>query len=131
MDLHNNIQALTVIYPRAAGVAAVGQVGKIIDRRGYGMVEFILSYGTISATGTTCIPVVKEGDATGTMTSVADTDLLGTEANAALGVGAQVSGTNKNVVKRIGYKGIKRYVQVNLVPSVSDALTVAASAILG
>jgi hypothetical protein len=54
---------------------------------------------------------VKEGDVTGTMTSVADSDLLGTEALAGLGATAtRTSGTSKNVSKRIGYKGTKRYV---------------------
>jgi hypothetical protein len=32
-----------------------------------------ISYGSVTATNATIIPVIKEGDVTGTMTSVADT----------------------------------------------------------
>jgi hypothetical protein len=58
-------------------------------------------------------PIVKEGDVTGTMTSVADADLLGTEALAGDHRDhARTSGVSKNVAKRIGYTGGKRYVSV-------------------
>jgi hypothetical protein len=59
--------------------------------------------------------VVKEGDVTGTLTSVADADLRGTEALAGLAAGARVAGTGKEVTKRVGYKGVKRYVSVDAV----------------
>jgi hypothetical protein len=61
-------------------VTGVGVVGKVVDRKGYDGVEFIISYGTITATSATITPIIKHGDVTGTMTSVADADLLGTEA---------------------------------------------------
>ena len=81
-DLHNDIDAVRVVGPVAIG--ANGTVaGKVIDRKGFGAVEFVMSYGAIATTGTVVTPVVKEGDATGSMTSVADSNLLGTEALAA------------------------------------------------
>lgn len=113
-DLHNNIDAQRVIAPVAIGANAT-KSGAIIDRAGYGGVEFIASYGAVTTTGTIVTLLVKEGDVTGTLTSVADADLIGTEVLASLPVEAtaRTSGVGKNVTKRIGYKGSKRYVTVN------------------
>lgn len=115
-DLHNNARASRVIAPIAIGANAT-KTGAVIDRQGYGGVEFIASYGAVTTTGTIVTLVVKEGDATGSLTSVADADLLGTEALAGLPVQAtaRTSGVGKNVSKRVGYKGNKRYVSVDAI----------------
>jgi hypothetical protein len=114
-DLHGSTRTKTVIAPVAIGANAT-KTGKIIDRRGYGGVEFLAAYGAVTTTGTVVTLVVKEGDVTGTLTSVADADLLGTEALAGLAAATpRTSGTTQNVTKRLGYKGQKRYVQVNAI----------------
>lgn len=115
-DLHNNSRAQRVIAPIAIGANAT-KTGAVIDRQGYGGVEFIASYGAVTTTGTIVTLVVKEGDATGALTSVADADLLGTEVLASLPVQAtaRTSGVGKNVTKRVGYKGNKRYVSVDAI----------------
>lgn len=129
-DLHNNIQQKLAIIPATIGANAT-KTGAIIDRQGYGGVEFLVSYGSVTTTGTIVTAVVKEGDVTGTLTSVADADLLGTEALASLAAGARVAGTGKEVTKRVGYKGTKRYVQLSLVQTgVTSAGAVSASAVL-
>lgn len=112
-DLHNNCKQSLAINPVALG--ATGAItSAIIDRQGYGGVEFFIAYGSVTTTGTVVTLTVKEGDVTGTLTSVADADLLGTEALAGLAAGARVAGTGKEVAKRIGYKGDQRYVQLSL-----------------
>lgn len=115
-DLHNHVKVQRVIAPLAIGANAT-KSGKVIDRKGYAGVEFLASYGAVTTTGTIVTLVVKEGDATGSMTSVADADLIGTEALASLPVQAtaRTSEVGKNVSKRIGYKGNKRYVTVDAV----------------
>lgn len=115
-DLHNNAKVQRVIAPLAIGANAT-KTGKVIDRQGYGGVEFLASYGAVTTTGTIVTLVVFEGDVTGTMTSVADADLLGTELLASLPIqaAARTSEVGKNVSKRVGYKGIKRYVRVDAV----------------
>ena len=114
-DLHNNARTKTVISPLAIGANAT-KTGLVVDRQGYGGVEFIASYGAVTTTGTIVTLVVKEGDVTGTMTSVADASLLGTEALASLlAATPRAAGTTKEVTKRIGYKGNKRYVSVDAV----------------
>lgn len=113
-DFHNTMKATRVIGPVAIG--ANGTItGKILDRRGYGAVEFVTSYGAVATTGTIATVVIFEGDVTGTMTSVADADLLGTEALASRLAGATTSGTGANVAKRVGYIGNKRYVRADIV----------------
>lgn len=113
-DMHNNVKQVTAIIAAAIGANAT-KTGAIIDRQGYGGVEFVMNYGSVTTTGTIVTLVCKEGDVTGTLTSVADTDLLGTEALASLLAGARAAGTGKEVSKRLGYKGIKRYVQLSAV----------------
>lgn len=114
-DLHSNIKQANVITPAAIGANAT-KTGLIIDRQGYGGIEFIASYGSVTTTGTVVTLVMKEGDVTGTLTSVADADLLGTEVLASLlAATPRTAGSTKEVTKRIGYKGAKRYVQVNAV----------------
>lgn len=131
MELHDNCRALRVISPVAVGVTGTGQTGKIIDRQGYGGLEFICDYGTVTATNAVYTVTVKEGDVTGTLTSVADSDLLGTELLAGVGATAsRVSAVSKNVSKRIGYRGAKRYVQVNVKSTVTATTPIAVTAIL-
>ena len=113
-DLHNNVRTKRVIAPIAIGANAT-KTGKVIDLQGYGGVEFVVGYGAVTTTGTIVTILVKEGDVTGTLTSVADADLLGTEVLAGLPVQAtaRTSEVGKNVSKRVGYKGGKRYVSVD------------------
>ncbi len=91
-DLHSNIVVARGVSPVAIGTTGTGQVGKIIDRQGYGGVEFLVAYGAVTSSTAVFTVTVKEGDATGSMTSVADADLIGTEALAGLGAGARTSG---------------------------------------
>jgi hypothetical protein len=114
MDLHNNIKQKLALSPVALG-ATGASAGKIIDRQGYGGVEFLVGYGAVTTTGSVVTALLKEGDVTGTLTSVADADLIGTEALAGLAAAAtRTSGVAQQVVKRLGYKGSKRYVQLTL-----------------
>lgn len=130
-ELHNNIAAQRVISPVAVGTTGTGVTGKIIDRRGYRGVEFLCGYGSITATSATFTVTMKEGDVTGTLTSVADADMLGSEANAGIAAAAtRTSGVSKNVTKRVGYIGIKRYVQVNIKSTVTAGTPVHCDAIL-
>lgn len=130
-DLHNNVKQVLAIIPAAIGANAT-KTGAIIDRQGYGGVEFLVSYGSVTTTGTVVTLVLKEGDVTGTLTSVADADLLGTEVLASLlAATPRTAGTTKEVSKRLGYKGTKRYVQLSAVQTgVTSVGCVSATALL-
>lgn len=122
-DLYSGLNVRTAIKPVAIGTTGTGQTGKVIDRKGYiGPVLFGIAYGEITATSAVYTVTVKEGDATGSLTSVADVDLIGTEAGAGVAAAVRASGTTKNVIKKIGYKGGKRYCQV-IVKSTATAGT--------
>lgn len=131
-DPKNGLKAIRVISPIAVGTTGTGQTGKIVDRQGYlGPVLFSVGYGTITATAAVLTVTVKEGDATGSLTSVADIDLIGTESDAGLAAAAtRTSGTSKNAVKTIGYKGAKRYVQVNVKSTATAGVPVSVTAFL-
>ena len=130
-DLHSNMRTKTVISALAIGANAT-KSGVVIDRQGYGGVEFLASYGAVTTTGSVVTLVVKDGDVTGTMASVADTYLLGTEALASLPAATpRTAGTTKEVTKRIGYVGVKRYVTVDAVQTgVTSVGVVGVAAIL-
>lgn len=129
--LHYIIDAKRSIAPVAVGTTGTGQTGKIVDRKGFNQVEFILGYGSITATNAVFTLTLKEGDVTGTMTSIADADLDGTESAAGVAAAAsRTSGVSKNVTKRVGYRGTKRYVQANIKSTVTAAVPVSATVIM-
>jgi hypothetical protein len=130
-DLHSKMTATRVISPVAVGTTGTGKTGAVIDRAGYDGVEFIVDYGTVTATNAVFTAVMKEGDVTGTLTSVADADMLGTELLCGLAAAAsRTSGVSKNVSKRIGYKGNKRYVNLSISSTVTAGTPIAVTAIL-
>lgn len=131
-DLFSNVRVVHALSPSAVGTTGTGQSSDIIDRQGWGGVMFAIHYGTFTTTGGTVAITVFEGDATGSMTSVADADLNGTEALAGLAAQAttRTSGTGLNVGKRIGYKGDQRYVQIKEVPAAAATGIIGITAIL-
>lgn len=129
-DIYSSLNFQRAIKPVAIGTTGTGQTGKIIDRKGYiGPVVFACHYGEITATAAVFTVTVKEGDVTGTLTSAADIDLIGTEAGAGVAAAVRASGTTKNVVKKVGYKGAKRYCQVNIKSTTTAGTPIAADAI--
>ena len=126
-DLHNNLKLTRVISPISqSGNAAM--VGVIIDRQGFGSLEFAITLGTITTAGTTYTALLEESDAANLSGSnaVADADLLGTEALASF-VDSEV-----NTTKKLGYVGNKRYVRLTMTPAGNTgASTMSAVAIQG
>lgn len=126
-DMHSNIKVVRAVGPAAVGTsgAANGTLSGAIDRRGYGSLEFALTRGVSASAVDTITPVLLEADATGdSFTSVADADLLGTEA------GAVMLG-NAATQSKIGYRGNKRYVKLRMYGVGTATCIVAGTAILG
>lgn len=124
-DLHHNLSVVQA-FNSATVSSSTTTAGTIIDTRGYGSIEFVLSLGT-RADGT-FTPLIEESSdpAMSGANAVLDQDLFGTEAGAAL--------TASNGVARVGmWVGNKRYVRLSVVSSgVSSGSTgVHALAILG
>lgn len=108
-DLHSHIKPMVSTAPAAAITGNGTTTGATIDKKDYDSVEFVLMSGTI--TDGTFTLTIYEGDASNMSdeAAVADADLIGTEA------AASFAATDDSVVKRIGYKGAKRYVRAKLV----------------
>lgn len=130
-SIHENVKQVLAIIPQALGNGTTFASAKI-DTKGYNGVEFVVNYGSITTTGTALTAVVKEGDTTGAMTSVADRDLVGTEALVGLAAATpRTAGTTKEVAKRIGYKGNKRYVDLTITRAGTTSVgCIAATALL-
>ena len=100
------------------GIAQGGGLSsRIIDTKDTNGLTFAIQYGTIGATGTTFTAKLLHGSATNALATVASTDYAGSPANAVPAPGARVSDVNHNVIKKISYKGNKRYVQLQLTQS--------------
>lgn len=128
-DLHSNIKTVVVVAAQPMISSAV--TGKIVDLYGYQGCEFVITYGSITATAATILPVMKEGSVTGTLTSVADADMLGTELLASIVAATpRASGTTMRVSKRLGYIGNKRYVNLSFSSTTTAVAPVSAVAIL-
>lgn len=108
-DLSNRIK-LASVYAPASPSATGTEAGTVVDRVGFNSVTFVVHNGAIVATGFSLTPIVKSGSATGSLTAVADTELIGTEAAAAIS-----GGTSDGECAKIGYLGSDRYVTCDLV----------------
>jgi hypothetical protein len=126
-DLHNNIEIRPCIAP-VVSADNTALVGAIIDRQGFDSLEFGIVTGTITDAASTYTVLVEDGDSPtlADNVSVADSQLLGTEAEASF------TQTGDGVAKKIGYRGYKRYVRLTITPAdnTGDA-PIAAVAILG
>lgn len=126
-DMHHNISVLSAIAPQAVGTtgAANGKLSGIIDRQGFETVEFVFQSGASASVADTITPVILEAAATGdSFTSVADADLLGTEAGQKLTLTAAGA-------SRIGYRGNKRYLKIRIYGIGTATAIVSAAAVLG
>lgn len=127
-DLHNNIHAVRVLSPSAGPSDNTAQVGQIVDHRGYDSAEYIILTGSLADADVTFAVLLEEGDESdlSDATAVADADLIGTEAAAGFTFG------DDNEVRKLGYKGGKRYTRLTITPANNaSAAAMAAVCILG
>ena len=107
-DLYNDVKVSTVISPHSP--AATGTIsGTVIDTANFANITFTIASGLQTSTDVTVTPIIMSGTVTGTLTSAAAADIIGTEASAALDGTAGASSVSK-----IGYKGVNRYVSCDL-----------------
>lgn len=121
-DLKNNIKIVNGLNI-ASITTNTTTAGVEVDTQGYESVTIEVITG--ARTDGTVTPLLQESDVSGSYSgSVADEDLIGLEADAALSTAHSRS--------RFGYVGKKRYVKLSLVSTgVTTGLTAGASVILG
>jgi hypothetical protein len=104
-------------------------VGAIIDHRGYDSALYIINLGTMTDADVTGAVTLAESDDSGMSGSnaVADKDMNGTEAAAGFVF------TDDDQVRKLGYKGGKRYTQLTITPTGNNAgaLPISAVCVLG
>ena len=113
--------AISPVSPSTTGTIT----GAVVDTAGYRSNTFLINAGLQSASVTTVTPVILSGTVTGTLTSCAANELIGTEAAAAAILGATLT---TGITAKIGYIGTDRYVRVDL--GVAGAATGVYSAVL-
>lgn len=126
-DLMNNVHVKRVLSPVSVA-DTTAQVGQIIDRQGYDSLTYVIATGSIADADATFTVLLEEGDDASltNAAAVADADLLGTEALAAFQF------DDDNEVRKLGYKGVKRYTRLTITPVANaSAAVLAAVAVLG
>ncbi len=113
MDLHNNIKVSRAISPAAAVTDNTPFVSQILDTANYTSNELVLLAGVLQDADATFTTLLEEGNAANLSdaTAVADGDLLGTEADASF------TFAHDNETRKLGYKGIKRYIRATVTPA--------------
>ncbi len=126
-DLHNAITLKRAISPVSVA-DNTAQISQIIDRQGYGACEFVIATGSIADVDATFAVLVEHGNQANLSDAAAvpDEELIGTEAVA----GFQFDDDNE--VRKIGYRGNKRYLRLTITPSANaSAALIGAVAVLG
>jgi hypothetical protein len=112
-DFHNDMTVRRVISPVSGGANDTASVGQIIDHQGFEGAEYLIALGSIADADATFTVLLEEGDAANLSdaAAVADADLLGTEAVAGFIF------SSDDQVRKLGYKGKKRYTRLTLTPA--------------
>ncbi len=116
-DLYNNIELRRAISPRAVYTDDTAIVSEIIDMRGFRSMVFGINLGVIDDANATFVVLIEDGDDSGLSDNVAVTDdnLNGTEAL------INFDFADDNLDRKIGYRGVKRYVRMTITPSGNSA----------
>lgn len=127
-DLHNNILVSRALSPVNPGSGDTPLVSQIIDTKDYDSLEFLIATGSLSDADATFTVLIEDGNVD-TLTdnaAVADANLLGLETEASFAFG------DDNEVRKIGYRGSKRYVRMTITPANNTGdIFIAAVAIQG
>ena len=126
-DLFNLVHPVRAISPVSVA-DNTAQVSSIIDRQGYESLTFLIALGSIADADATFAVTMDHGSASNLSdaATVPAAELLGTTTLA----GFQFDDDNET--RKIGYRGIKRYVRLTITPSANaSAALISAIALLG
>lgn len=126
-DLVSQIDVKRAISPVASAADNTPIVSQIIDRAGYFGAAFLILTGALPDADATFTVLVEHGEVANLSDAAAvpDADLIGTEALASFIF------SDDDKVRKIGYRGNKRYLRLTITPAANaSASLVAAVAIL-
>lgn len=112
-EIHNQLHFIPLFEPKAATTDNTPWVSSIIDVSGYNAAEFVIETGTLTDADATFAVTITESDASNMAgaTAVAASQLVGTLAQASFDFSTDVK------ARKIGYIGLRRYVQVTVTPA--------------
>ncbi len=117
-DMINDLGIARGLSPAAATTDNTARVSEILDVQGKHAVGYIILIGANTDTNATFATLVEHGDLAnlGDATAVDDADLVLTEVSASF-----EADDDDNEVRKIGYRGNKRYVRVTVTPTGNDS----------
>jgi len=120
MDQMNNIHPVVAVAPMVFSNGAT-IVGQAVNRTGFRSATFLIALGTLSDADAEWAVTIKEGDTDNVSehTPVNDVDLIGTEALAGF------THASDNSCRKIGYKGVKKYISIEIDDSVGNSTSAA------
>ena len=116
-DITNDLGIARGLSPVAAGTDNTPYVSQILDLQGKTGAAFVILIGANTDANATFTTLVEHGDdaALSDNTAVADDQLNLTEASASFDF------ADDNQVRKIGYRGDKRYARVTITPAGNDS----------
>lgn len=125
-DLYNRVKQARLIDPQVQTNSDAAIVSSIVDLFGYESAVFSIITGNLSDADAVFDVKVEEGNNSGLSDAalVASTDLQidpGFDGVTQAGQSARFTFAKDNVILKIGYFGIKRYVRVTITPTGNNA----------
>ncbi len=113
MEIHSSVKFSRAVAPAAAVADNTPFVSQILDCANFQDNELVILAGALADADATFTLLLEESAASDLSgaNAVADSDLIGTEALASFVF------SDDNAVKKLGYKGSKRYVRATLTPA--------------
>lgn len=123
-DVHNRAEFKNALNVTRQTNSSTAIVGNIIDTAGYDGVEFAIIVGNLTDADATVAITMEEGNASNLSdaAAVAAADRIGSLPSFA-------AASEDHAVKKVGYKGSKRYVRITATPTSNDAGNVDIAAI--
>lgn len=135
-DLCTSVVLKRAISPAATAADNTALVSQTIDRLGFDSLMFGILTGSLPDADVTYTVLIEDGDASNLSdaAAVADGDLIGADPASASTPEVQAGFTfaADDQVRKIGYRGTKRYVRLTITPANNTgASLIAAFALLG
>lgn len=113
MPMHDTIKPVVAIAPGTITSDNTAVVSAILDTAGFNDVELVILTGTLADADATFAVLVEHGDAANLSDAapVDDDELIGTEA------AASFTFADDNKTRKIGYRGMKRFLRATITPS--------------
>ena len=131
-DALNSKQVKRVLSPVSGAGDNTAQVGQIIDHQGFDAATYLILTGAIADADAVFTVLLEEGDESNLSdaAAVADADMI-SQSTSAPEAAAGFQFDDDNEVRKLGYRGTKRYTRLTITPATNTgAWLVAACCVL-